>query len=927
MKKLDYHQLGFSDGVLNFRSPLHLIDFSQYATDPSFLGWVREFSKPRNRTKLRKFIRALVASHEVRGWKDGLDYIYSHVKNGNLPEMPHITVSDIKKRGVSVSKFNKALGEEAQHFEFTRRFGVFLHGCLADIWSQRCFKVEAPFFSHDFALRTYPESSLMGFPVERFFLSSLNENYLDELGGCWDELAVQLSENNWIQKGVNLSFSKLRKLLRSLTFKRESALEGIQGKFAHFGAFFNLALMSLASAVLYVGKTGHCAGLSEIPVVARRYGMGGWRVDMLVVKAIDGVPPTAHAIQTLNRLQRLHFSSLPQVLGELKKTFRNAKLEFIIRDFKFSLGDAVKNNEFIRPHEVDENPLPEHVTQLKTYIALASFSEALAVKRDVVWKEGITFADGELVYVFPNKLPVIHSLCVDPLDQRTVFHQNLTWRINRARERAKTRLITDVVMNKVVELAPKLPETFKNGNGKGKNGKHKNGNGKNGKVGNHPLTSGIQTSLIKTVPLKLPYHKEALRLIECNRTYLDPLHIVEELEDRKGMMRNWVHLDRLLDALRRKKVKHRYFRPESGGLISCLMPGHDDRHPSMRAYVNEDSFHCYVCGGHALIHPDSIPPELRIQRRKGIKGQVMRSAESNDCSFSNLEISPEHFQVMGWLQVLLRRAFKEGTLAWNYVRDNRKIDPELARHLGAGFFSAPVARDMFDMLGFEGMVYYGFIGFSSYVRDAGALSRFLKGRGMQEAQFTKREKSVDGGETVKMPYFYLKNCVTFPLAFWDSKNQGPKVTSVYGRVADDTVPKEARHRKLSNLHTGVPPGMMNCEVFSRLPSKVEVIEGPFDVCTLYQIGMTESAVGNCGTLNRFILTEVIKREVPLWSGYDNDKGGRDATVKTEEYAREIGGKDYPCFNFTEKFLEEYPEARKYDDYNSWWIHEGYAMKK
>jgi hypothetical protein len=70
--------------------------------------------------------------------------------------------------------------------------------------------------------------------------------------------------------------------------------------------------------------------------------------------------------------------------------------------------------------------------------------------------------------------------------------------------------------------------------------------------------------------------------------------------------------------------------PPSGGVIRCLNPAHEDRHPSMRVYADPgDGFICWSCGAggtaydlHALLTGRPTGPKLRDEAFRQVRREV-----------------------------------------------------------------------------------------------------------------------------------------------------------------------------------------------------------------------------------------------------------------------------------------------------------------
>jgi hypothetical protein len=871
---------------------LELINFQQFEDDPAFRAWIESTDEK----KINTILREVIHFTEAKTAEEALQYLYRVSKSKNLQkENGGLTAADFDgfHHGKAFTKLKRELGEEVLNFEYLRGFGVFLHSIVQDV-------LTGSFFSHTENLKVRSEYGTL-FPIVREKIEVLSAEYLEDLRASWEILSSQLGNEQWMKNYTRLGGKERDSLYRLLLpFLQSPAGNALMRKKAEtdFGFYFTLTLMTLASAVLFIGERGHRAGLKEIPILWKRCEIGGWRLDFLAIASVDGEFPTEKHRRLINNLQRMPFRSLGQVIRATQNILRTKKVEFRICEFKFAVGDGLTRRHIIQPNEINGVPLQKHEKQVKKYLALANFDNAFSQGRRFVWDEysDLPFTQAELIYFFPSIEPVVYPIYADGETQRKLFFDTIVQRKVYAQKNALLRRTMNELIDEVISLLRKIR---KQSNGR-KNGKKR------------IISENETITLFKF----LPPHEEVWDIIQQQRKFIDIYHCVEETSKR-GVYR--FHMERLLSLIKNREIDTRRFRGEKG-LLRCLLPQHSERTPSLSLDLTKGVGHCFGCGANFVVDPDSIPEGFELLKSTNIRNAVKAHEQENLFSLDVLKIPQEHFTCMGYAQALLKKAFFKSP-AVQYIKEIRHLDPHISYELGAGFFSDAVGHRLIYDLTYEALIRYGMIKFSSSIPLSKSLVPFLKKQGMKE-EFILRKERIQGTDQFidVFPYFSLKGRVTFPLSFGTGK-----ITNFYGR-AIDIVPKDMRHYKLSKEYTGVPHGMINANVLESLLAEVIVVEGPFDLQTLIECGY-HGVVGSLGTLNGYILTEIIKRKIERTGvGYDNDKGGTRGTLNTQRFLCEQGGEDYPFYDFTRVFAEKYPDFLNYKDFNDWWISGAYNNK-
>jgi hypothetical protein len=361
-------------------------------------------------------------------------------------------------------------------------------------------------------------------------------------------------------------------------------------------------------------------------------------------------------------------------------------------------------------------------------------------------------------------------------------------------------------------------------------------------------------------------------------------------------------------------VKTRDIDPETGGFISCLSPDHADSWPSMQVNPARGLFHCFGlnCRLKGKILPYSIPEGLSIKMESYQSGQKAKRRIEEPV------FSERHFEIMVMAQEILQAEFLRDNQGRNYLKRERRIDPELAYSLGIGYGNHNLIKELLEKrVTFEEMVHYGFLGFSSNIKPhQGICPIFLDG-GLKVEEIQRETKKPKG---LGLPFSVLDRRITAPLTLPDDK-----ITSFYGR-AIWTNGKGRTHRKLKAIY-GLLHGAFNMKALESKNPMVIVVEGFSDLCSLCQMGADrDSLMALIGVDNYFIYQAIAKSgKKVVWVGFDNDESkiedgeekGKTGQRKTEKMFEELRELGFPgeLGNFTAKFMERYPQCLTCKDFN------------
>jgi hypothetical protein len=444
------------------------------------------------------------------------------------------------------------------------------------------------------------------------------------------------------------SMIRLVKLLETVFSPLSQKLKAVKGSRP------DLTILSLLSwtSSLSLCNNGPRVLFTEIPVLSRHHRLGGWRVDALEVLSIDGRAPSRHQKRTLRQLSQYRFISLGHLIRTLKMIF-GEKLQVTIWDWKFAIGDGPMN-EMLDP-AMTTQALPEHVRQMERYLTLARLELHLATgqKTTSPW-DNRDFTSGRLVYLFPNREPLVEEVTVNQEQCRQVFDEEVVMRLDSAEQRATLRMTTNLVGRHVLGLW--------------------NGNGATHRP---TATTRRQPTLFSENELDTSSghdfarkHRKPVFLPGC-----DFMEIVGRNKD--GQPRFELHLDRLIKAIERGEVEG--VQKGNDWNIRCPLPDHNDSTPSFIVYTGSGDFHCFGCRAHGNVALESIPPETMVVTPAWRRSGSFRTTR-------NVEIPEEHRQAMAMAQECLTQRFINSP-AETYLQKERGLDPEIALGFGAGYGS------------------------------------------------------------------------------------------------------------------------------------------------------------------------------------------------------------------------------------------------
>lgn len=695
---------------------------------------------------------------------------------------------------------------------------------------------------------------------------SLNSGFQGEVLSCCGDLSRAFdSPKNWIKK---IGEPNTRKEVHWLW----EAMVVVYGPYARklcpftenslTNYYRTLALLTWGLMTPQRGKWQGKALIRELSLDPISAAIHGGRVDAFVVESYKGRPLSAQqkrVIEDIPRaLRRKGHCNFPLVFRALSEMFPPNSLDFSFCDWKFAVGDNPTEAP-LRAEEIAAS-LPKEVRlQLLRYTTFAPFSLAWDQERPSpdIWKgfEASRLSQTEACFFFPQAdFPVVeHPVCFSPESKEEYFKRFVVPRLERALQQRELRITHHSVVLYERQVNGRKP-LF---------------------IAQDPegWTNSEET-----------FEKRIAALISDNTEHLDPLGLIKVIYKKDGKVEYVLNYPDLVAQIRLRNVRLVGRIKPSGFFISCLNPGHPahsdhpekkDINPSMMVYPKTGTIKCFSCGFWARL--EGVPAEIAGEDVEG-------ESEPRRGIFRREAVPEEHSRLIQTAESFLKDSFL-GSPAEAYVI-RRMIDPQLALERGAGFYN-----------------------------DKGRLVSYLKEQGFTQDQLLKSGILVRGDQGFYETLRVKGGRITFPLSWMQADS------SLYGRCLE-ALPKKFSHRKLSVSKRSFPQGVSRYESLFGQGEELVLFEGVFDALTVEQLarklGWSIDCIALIGTgLNDFlgVLAKTQPRRVGL--ALDFDAAGQNAAERVGVRLKELGFKG-EIFDFNEEiFFPQFPEARKYDDPNTW----------
>lgn len=691
-----------------------------------------------------------------------------------------------------------------------------------------------------------------------------------------------------------------------------------------------LTVLTWVTAILRYRNEGTTVLFKEIRLFPYYYDVSLGRIDALEVVSIDGQAPNQKQVNILERLADIRYDSVGHLIFTLVQRF-GKKLTLKIHDWKFAVGDGDngmgKSLNIIHFNDVQSKPFQKHLSQMERYLStsMISYGAVANYAEDSIqlWGTEDFTISGEIHYFFPSKVPLSHRVDLTAQEKKESFAKIaanytdgeyrrkflnvseswLTMAINlstKKQEKPKIATRQQLYLPGIVETTGKI------------NGVHHTGK----------ISKLIKNSVI--------------------RKWLDTFECVED----DGTPIPKLHVDRFYEAIAKGHIHvGKSFDFATGGPVSCFMPDHIHRGKSTPSFhftwKNGGGFKCFgTCGISGKIARGSIP--------KNFEGRVQTvSKRLSVKAFKDIEafhLSERHTEIMTMAQRTFQNQFLDSPGA-TYLKDVRRLYPELSMSLGAGYANEESIHRLLDFeVTYDELIEFGFVGIGHGVKEYGrnnTMVEILKKRGFKIDEILRlKEKTVDGEVRMvpALPYLVLNNTVTYPLDI------NHRITSFYGRVADKNCPKDFAHIKTSPK--GVPQGGFNLTrameyAISKArnknePPQVLITEAAIDADTMFQFGDLKEAGALVGVNNHLLyqilalfpgifITALNWDKSNIVDGKERGMAGQRNTIRFTEFLKTVNF-DYPVYDFTQAFVKKVPD---FNDLNAYWkkVYEDYWERK
>lgn len=883
---------------------------------PDFRNWAWESY---NRGFLNLYIKAIISAQNTTKATTNVEavvYLKNHVESMQLNGYDKITLGDLRRTSRPLYKRLEELlsgGKQIRSYDRTRCYGVFSHYVIPELFFGNIINLETSTRKERKRLERMQQLSFFGAKPRNFGTKnataakphktvSLNV-LIGSIERDWKILIEEIKVTAFNLESKN--FKKLCENLRCIF--GEHLFKVLNHGFMQFvqdDYLFFLTMMTWAGALVHYKMVGNMSFFREISILPYSSQLGAGRIDAISVLRIQGNEPTAIELKKIRTMTRKDVLSVGHIIRDLLKVL-GPGLELLITDWKFSVGDGPNSNKhstnIIKSDDITNAPLPEHEKQVKAYMALAFISYVSAVwnyqETDIekVWDTQPFTMRGRLVYLTPDRLPVVHDILMTHEEVRAVFMDYIVSNFGKAQAWSRFRTTS----NHLVKHAEQLV----------------NGSAQPLAITNPPLQLAFEGETDIVSPKKAIISQ----LIEKYniRTFRDEYRIIEIVgKDGKNNQIYRMHLNRLFEAIEKGEVEKPHVWNSKKIVMCCVV--HNEKTPSMHVTLqgHKPIFKCFGCGVGGKFALESVPDDM-----KSIVASVNNKFQHN--ATLKLVIDEPHQTVMKAAQQILRDAFW-GSPAESYLYKVRCLDPAISYGYGAGFADINLVTNMLDSgFTYRDLWYYGFIGFSENVKKDSTLVGLLLKRGLTLDEIYQKEEVRGGAIEYNLPYLVLNKMVTYPLDIEGINN------SFYGRSVDPLCPKSFSHRKLNNDFTNMVQGGFNLTRAMQNATDILVTEAPIDVMTFVEMGSMKGVGGIVGTNNDVLLEQLAGFYGNIIWGNDWDESkekedgtqiglsGQRATLKSSTFLRQANFKGN-LYDFTKGFVEKNPNER-YKDINAYWI--------
>lgn len=878
---------------------------------PFYREWVY-FAK--NKGYLDPIVLGLVHANRIEKASDAIAYLSRILTDDILKNTKKINYGDFQNSSTSRSLAKKLIEEiekspkKGTAIDKTTRYGSYGHSMAAQLFSGNLIPnsifLNADYRKQNGQIDLFPNGyhyELLDAEIhsnKKKTKRKLFKKLIEKIEKDWKEL-VEIQ-----QKGYSpFQTQKFKNLVKDLRFIYKDHITKVLGEGIEDEYLASLTLMTWVPVLLYYAKIGNFPLFSEVFILENSLDVGVGRLDVLSVVSIDGKEPTKNDLKKIRQLTRRPFHSVGHVIQALVSVF-GTHLCLKITDWKFAVGDGVngmrKQLNIIKKEDVAGQPLRKHKDQVERYLSLSILSHSLASgfskleEIEKLWEQDTFSLTGELVYFFPDEMPIIHSLSLSKDEVKSVFKDQIVSNFNLAKKRNRLRTTSNIVLEHILHLI--------------KEGRHEE----------------IQkTHLPQEMFSKGEHeHRKDITMSEIIMKYYQPFFMdedtkcIEVIGKRNNREILELNLSNVFNGINTGKIiAEQGFNRKTGGKICC--PVHHEKTPSFSIALDIGKWRCFGCGISGEFNTAAIPDDIEIHISRGIFLEL-----------DKLLIPPRHAEIMLKAQEILTGAFP-GSRAETYLALERGLNPEISRSfLGAGYGNNRLIEGLIDA-GFtlDELIYYGICGIStSKNAHTHPTVHALKHLGISIDNQTR----LTGEGKAGLPYSILEDRLTYPLEIFKIIN------SIYGRALDPNCPKNLRHRKVRSKETGMRHGGINISlaVESKAPY-IMVSEAGINAATFIELARDIKAQTALVGVNNPLLIEYLARsksdiifaldyDLPMFDEKKQKWGGETGQKNTVKL-RDVLVNEYnfkgKIYDFTSGFVKANPGIA-YNDINKYLVDYG-----
>jgi hypothetical protein len=581
------------------------------------------------------------------------------------------------------------------------------------------------------------------------------------------------------------------------------------------------------------------------------------------------------------------FKDMKVLTDTLKVTYESPVGNII--DFKFAHGDGKAGCDEIKMSQINEAPLRKDRKQVTGYLS---------------WVDPTVLPEASIIYIVDGGIR-IHK--VEASDEARInHHTDLAQRwpkaLQRALYRALDREIVDYTLFQRKAMFTKaipVPIIRKEGRPRFKWQTE----------AENPIVQTLKKHKIKSERRKAKTEKPKVYIDE-NKLFYDTEH---PNQNRRYVL-DWVRFEQLMEE---GKIGM------EGSKIACAFH-HDKNKPNLHLYEETGNFHCYACQKHGLIDfgPNYKPDKSKVNRPR-IK-VIYKNKKPVFSEIDQAKIDQQDKVLSQAVKIAIKDS--QNRLVEDYLRNERKIDPDFARTFSLGYGQNLAFQLIASGISYEEALTSGLINISESPHPSSLASLLMRRLGLKEEDIKRPKWSKEmKQEVLGFPYDPWEHRLIAPLTLF-----GGKITSLSGRIVPPFKARRTYIKPTAKLNGVVQGGFHLAEAINSPAPNIPGFESFIDTITFKLLKGLHSDIwkdyepaGIIGTGNRYVISEILFSGKRFLTALDNDETGIERSQSILETAKQVGTDPSQIGDLLPMMLSVYPTMAKYDDPNSWWAKEGH----